>query len=43
MMFWWKVKNDEYSIPIVKEEVPCLPGLGSNQESLERVVKRVFN
>ena len=43
MMFCWKVKNDEYTITIVKEEVLCLPGLGRNQESLERVVKKVFN
>ena len=40
MMFCWKVKNDEYSTTIVKEEVPCLPGLRSNQKSLEQNIKR---
>ena len=39
MMFCWKVKNDEYSIRIVKEEMPCLPGLRPNQESLENFIK----
>ena len=43
MIFCWKVKSDEYSITIIKGEAPCSPALGSNQESLERVVKRVFN
>ena len=43
MMFCWNVKNDEYTITIVKEEVPCLHGLRSNQESLEHIIKRVFN
>ena len=36
----WKVNNIEYSITIVKEEVP---GWGSNQESLDSNIKRVFN
>ena len=40
MIFCWKVKNDEYGITKVKEKLPCL---GSKQESLEHVVKRVFN
>ena len=40
MMFCWKGKNDEYSIKIVKEEVP---DSGLNQESLEHIIKRVFN
>ena len=42
-MFCWKVKNDEYSIKIVKEEVSCLPGLKPDQESLEHIIKSVFN
>ena len=43
MMFCWKVKNDEYSITIVKEEVPCLTGLNPNQELLEHIIKMLFN
>ena len=43
LMFCSKVKNDEYSITRVKEGVPCLPGLKPNQESLENIIKRVFN
>ena len=40
MVFCWEVKNDEYNITIVKEEV-----LDSelNQESLEDIIKKVFN
>ena len=39
-MFCWKFENIEYSITIVKEEVP---DFGSNQESLDSFFKRVFN
>ena len=40
IMFCWKVNNIEYSITIVKEEVP---DSGSNQESLASIIKMVFN
>ena len=40
IMFCWKVNNIEYSITIVKEEVL---GSGSNSESLDTIIKRVFN
>ena len=40
IMFCWKVNNIEYSISIVKEEVP---DSGSNQESLHIIIKIVFN
>ena len=39
-MFCWKVINIKYSITIVKEEIP---DSGSNQESLESIIKRVLN
>ena len=38
--FCWKLKNDEHSITIVKKDVP---GSGLNQESLQHIIKRVFN
>ena len=40
ILFCWKVNSIEYSITIVKEEVR---GSGSNQESLDSIIKRVFN
>ena len=40
IMFCWIVNNIEYSIQIVKEEVP---GSGINQKSLDRTIKRLFN
>ena len=40
ILFCWEVNNIEYSIMIVKEEVL---GSGSNQESLDSIMKRVFN
>ena len=40
IMFCWKVNNIENSISIVKEEVP---GSGSNHESSDNIMNRVFN
>ena len=40
ILFCWKVNNIEYSITMVKEEVP---GSGSKQESLDGIIKTVFN
>ena len=40
IIFCWNVNNIESSITIVKEEVP---GSGSNQESVDSFIKRVFN
>ena len=40
IMFCWKANNIEYSITIVEEEIP---GWGSNQESLDSIIRRVFN
>ena len=39
IVFCWKVNNTEDSITVVKQEKP---GSGSNQESLESIIKRVF-
>ena len=39
IMFCWKVNNIEYSITIVKEQVPDSV---SGQESLDRIIKRMF-
>ena len=40
IIFWWKVNKIEYSITIVKEEVPDSV---SYQESLDRIMKKVIN
>ena len=40
IMFCWNVNNNEYSISIVREEVSDWK---SNQESLDSVIKRVFD
>ena len=40
IMFCWKVNNFEYSVTKVKEEVPVSR---SNQESLDSIIKKVFN
>ena len=40
IIFCWKVNNIEHSITKVKEEKP---GSGSNQESLDNILKRVLN
>ena len=40
IIFCWKVNNIEYSITIVKKEITSS---GSNQESLDSVIKEVFN
>ena len=37
ILFCWKVKNIEYSITLVKEEVP---GWGSNEELLDSIFKK---
>ena len=39
-IFCWKNNNIEISVTIVKNEIP---GLGSNQKSLDSLIKRVFN
>ena len=39
IIFCWKVNNIEYSITLVKEQVPVSV---SGQESLDRIIKRMF-
>ena len=40
IIFCWKVNNIEHSIIILKDEIPFST---SKQESLDAVIKRVFN
>ena len=40
ILFCWKVDNIEYSISLIKEEIP---DSGLKQESLDGIMKRVFN